>query len=79
MCFLIILISSCATVKRPNYFVSILDESSIEKIEGTYKNLAIDSNMPFWERFSSVDIIKYRDIINDKSSVFKVELKLIAK
>ncbi len=74
-CFLIILISSCATIKRPNDFVSILDEHSIEKIEGTYKNLAKNSNMPFWERFSSVDIIKHRDIIHDKSSIFKVEIE----
>jgi len=72
---MVILMSSCATLKKPKEFYSIIDEHDIRRLEGTYKNIAVNSNSPFWERFSSVDKIKHEEIINDTSSVFKVGIE----
>jgi len=71
---MLVLISSCATLEIPNDFNSMIQEDNLTTLEGTYKNIAINSNSPFWERFSSVDIRKHKETINDTSSVFKLQI-----
>ena len=65
---------SCASLKIPNNFNSIINESNIEEIEGNYTNKEINSITFFWNLFCSSDFLDERKIISDSSSYFNIEI-----
>lgn len=49
---------SCATIKAPREFPSMLNADTINQIEGIYENKAIQSNITFFERICSPDLVE---------------------
>jgi len=64
---------SCARIKSPENFKSQINTQNYKKLEGTYKNLSVNHQRPFWEKFADKKSMKDHEIISDSTSVFKIK------
>jgi len=70
--FLLALTTSCASIKVPDDFNSVLDENNIKSLEGTYDNISNSTKYSLWEAFCKTDIVEYKETIKNSDSKFKL-------